>query len=193
MAKIIAVDAGFANVGVAVLEHRRFSLTEGGTTFKWWPVDMAVYQTERCDKKIGLRQADDNARRIAEAVRGIKGMILKHEIRSMVAELPDTGGQNANAVRGMAYAASMLVTLAEAMDLAPEWYTQQQTRAAAGVPKAITGRDNVKKIVMAEMCRRYPELEATFPTLGRREHAADALATFEAARNGNLVRLMEAR
>lgn len=184
MSTILCVDAGYANAGLVVMAH-----ADGG----WAPIEMRCVQTEASSKKRGLRQADDHARRIAEVVREIKDLILKHRIRAMVAEMPNTGGQNATAVRSMGYATAMLVTIVEAFDIAAEWYTPNDTRAAAGVSRSTVGRDTVKKVVMDAMGAKYPILVQQFPTLEMREHVADALATFEAARGGTLVRVMEGR
>ena len=187
MSKILAVDTGYANVGLVVMEWMVSYEPPPKPQTGWRIIEMACIQTEKCDKRIALRKADDNARRIAEATRGIVDMIKRHDIKRMVAELPHTGGQSATAVRAMAYAGAMVIAVAECFDLAAEWYTPDETRAAGGVPKGMKG-ENAKKVVMQTMGAKYPELAEQFPTLGRREHVADALATFEAARTGVLVR-----
>lgn len=180
--RIIAIDAGYANAGVVVMER---------INGRWECVESAYIHTESSNKKLGFRVADDNARRIADVTRSIVHLIRTHEIKMMVAELPSTGGQSANAVRGMAYASAMLATIAECFDMAVEWYSPGETRTAGGVPRSIKKRDNVKKIVMETMGKRYEFLEKRYPALSKREHVADALATFEAARNGNLARMIE--
>ena len=187
MSKILAVDTGYANVGLVVMEWSNNGQDSGMFTPVWRIAEMACIQTEKCDKRIALRKSDDNARRIAEATRGIVDMIKRHDIKRMVAELPHTGGQSANAVRSMAYAGAMIIAVAECFDIAAEWYTPDETRAAGGVPKGMKG-DRTKQIIMQNMGAKYPELAEQFPTMGKREHVADALATFEAARTGVLVR-----
>lgn len=188
MSKILAVDSGYANLGAVVMEkvatlytHEEFKVSD------YKPIAMYCLQTEKNTRKVGLRCADDNARRIMEMAGKLCTIIREHGIKRMVVELPHTGGQSAAAVRVMAYSTALIVTVAECFNMACEFYTPYETRAAAGA-KGVGGKD-VKKQVMAEMERRYPGLAEAFPTLGKREHVADALATFEAARGGNLVRL----
>lgn len=188
--KIMAIDAGYANVGLVIMEYRMFTNPLQRT---WWPIDMACIQTEPAGKKVGLRKSDDHARRIAESSRRIAGYVRKHEIKSMVVELPPAGSGNPNVARTLAFAGGMIAAVEGCLDLMAEYYTPAETRAAAGVPLGVKDKDNVKKIVMAEMGRRYPELDTIFTSADRRNHVADALATFEAARGSNLVRMMEDR
>lgn len=182
--KVICVDSGYANAGVAVMEK---------LGLEWMPIELVCIQTQASDKKLNLRVADDNARRIAEVSRGIRDLVIKHRqgLRGMLVELPHAGGQNANALRAMAYSTGMMVAIIECFDLPYEFYSPDQTRAAAGVPRSSAGRDKTKKIVMDNMAVKYPMLMELFSTLERREHPADALATFEAGRHGSLVRLAQ--
>lgn len=186
--RIIAIDAGYANMGVAVMELR-----EVESSREWWPIDLACIQTEKSHRKTGLRQSDDHARRIAESTRELKGLVLKHKVDAALVELPPAGSQNANVARTLAFAAAQVTTFVECMGLATEWFTPSDTRRAAGVSSGITDKDHVKEIVMAEMGKKYPSLEVLFKAKERRNHVADALATFEAGRHGNLVRMLEAR
>lgn len=190
MRKVMAVDAGFANVGVAVMAY---GAGAPGGEVAWHPVELGCIQTEKCGRKMKIGQQDDNARRIGEATRAICEIIRRHDIKAMVVELPAGGGPRANVVMMLALASGMIVAIAECFGLAVEYYTPSDTRRAAGVPSTTKDRDNVKKIVMAEMGRLYPALERAFPALERRNHVADALSCFEAARHGNIVRGMEAR
>jgi Holliday junction resolvasome RuvABC endonuclease subunit len=68
-----------------------------------------------------------------------------------------------------------------------EWYTPDDTR------KAATGRRvATKEQVISAMAALYPELELIGGNQDDLEACADALATFEAARCGNLVGQVEA-
>lgn len=185
MSKILAVDAGFANVGLAVMEHVADKI--------WRPVELACVQTEKCNRKTSLRAPDDNARRIADATRGVKDVIVRHGIKAMVVELPPGGAPRMNILKMLSLASGMIIAIGECFDMAVEYYTPQDTRRAAGVPIGVKDKDNVKKIVMEEMGRLYPELAQEFPAIERRNHVADALSCFEAAREGVLVRMIEAR
>ena len=179
MTLILAVDPGFAATGLALMEK-----ADDGN---WVPLELKCVRTEKNLAKHAVRVADDDAARIQFAAKEISDMILHNSVKRMVVELPDGGGQSARAVRAMALATGMIVTLAEAHNVAVEYYRPADTRAAAGVPKSVQGRDKVKEIVMAEMAKRYPSL-ADFGTKAEREHIADALSCFEAALLGNLVR-----
>lgn len=195
--KILCVDAGYASVGAAVMEFRKFNVPPA-LQGKWWPVDMVCVQTEKSDRLLALRKQDDFARRVAEGIRELVKLADKHDVAGMVAELPPVGSASPNAMRPLALASGMIAAFAEAYrkpttgaNLLVEWYTPEETRSAAGVPRTVKGQA-VKKHVMAWAAVLYPEIDGLFSTVDKKNHVADALSCFEAARHGNLVRMVEA-
>lgn len=191
--KIVAIDAGYASIGVAVMEYKE-ATSYGEIGLEWCPVELACITTDKSNKKIGLRQSDDIARRIAQATRELKEIVDRNQIGHAMVELPPAGSGNPNVARTLAFAAAMIATFVECQRLTVEWYTPDDTRRAAGVPKGMKDKDNVKKIVMAAMGKKYPLLNERFGhNADLRNHVADALATFEAGRHGNLVRLLTPR
>lgn len=178
----MAVDAGFANVGVVVMSH---------CSAGWVPVDAACIQTEKSDRRLKISKPDDYARRIGQATREIAAMIRKHGISGMVIELPPGGGARIATVKMLSLAAGMIVAIPECFGIPAEFYNPEDTRRAAGVPSTTKDRDHVKEIVMEAMGAKYPSVRSVFTSKDRFNHVADALATFEAGRNGVLVRTME--
>lgn len=190
--RVLALDPGIANCGVAVMEY---TVDLAGPlplpAPRWVPIDMLCLRTEKSSRKLGLRQSDDDARRVGEITRALKGLCEKWGLHRMVAELPNTGAQDAKSAKWLAYAGAMTVTFAETMSMAVEYYTPLERLVAAKVPGSLRG-DAQKKAVIASMRERYPIFEQAFPHYNTAEHVADALATFEAARIGVLIRTIEA-
>ena len=180
--KILALDVGFVATGAAVF-------VQNGPT-AWVPMEMLCVkpQDPGKEKKRGIYKAHLDAERVALMVRGLEQVMARHEIRHLVAELPSGGAQGARANRCMGASTAMIVTLAEARRLSAEWFTPEQTRTAALGQPTKGKADKIKPLVIAAMANRFPGFKPERYLKGHQEHIADALATFEAARNGNLVR-----
>lgn len=181
MSRILCIDNGLANMGVAVMEK-----ADDGA---WIPILMRCYKTSGDRALAHLRQADELARRCAEQARNLRDVIRAYRIKRMVAEVPQ-GGASYDAVVHMNIAYGMLIAAAEFSDLAVEWYGPSETRRAAGVPFRLPGKGRgreLKKMIVAAMEKIYPALADLGP-FDQREHIADALTVFEAAQSGNLVR-----
>ncbi len=176
MTKILAIDPAMAATGLAVMERQ--------SAGNWEPVELLCVRTSRSDAKVNMRMAHDDVRRIREQLAGIRTVVRRHEIKRIVAELPDCGARDQRSAVAMAYVRAMVAAIYEFdQDMAIEFYTPRETRLAA------TGRaDPTKRHVMECMEHYYPDL-AQIKTLAEREHVADALSTFEAAKRGNLVRM----
>jgi len=183
MEKVLAVDVGFAATGLAVMEESPMSVGVGVVRV-WVPMALYCLRTEKMTKKVGLRVADDDVRRVADLARGIVKVIDEHQIRRALVEVPGGGGRAARPVRCMALATGMIAAVLELRKVAWEVVTPDESR------KAACGCGNPSKDeVIAAMGARYPTLLSTLSTKAEREHVADALATFEAGRNGVLCRL----
>ena len=174
--RIAAFDIGFATTGAVIMAK-----DPSGT--HWYMQKSYFIKTEADKSKKALRKADQDVARVAESARKIKAIIETHSIRRMVVEIPHGGGKSSRAVRCMALATAKIATIAELLELAVEWYSPDDTR------KAATGsRVASKQSVVDAMGSKHPQVFG-YSTQEAREAVADAAATFEAARNGVLVRL----
>jgi len=175
----MAVDVGFAVSGVAVFE--RVMETDAN---HWYRLrDLRCIRTLKDAAKRHRLRADEDVDRVGQMARGLLDLILHYEVKRAVVELPNAGAINYNACRAMSLASGMIVAVMEASGIAVEYYTPRQTRYAA-----CQKYDPSKKEIVAAMLAKYPELGQVALAIDR-ENCADALATFEAARAGNLTRL----
>jgi Holliday junction resolvasome RuvABC endonuclease subunit len=179
---ILAVDVGFRSTGLVVFD---------ASTDPARLVYSLCSRPKKDSKKKHLLVADSDADHIAKMVREIKQVIDNHGISKMVVELPSAGAQGARANRAMGIATGMIVTLSEMAHIATEWYTPGETRKAAlGALKPPKGM--LKDAIMDAMESKWPDLKS-IKHKADKEHIADAVATFEAAKNGNLVRMSLSR
>lgn len=177
--KVLAADVGFVATGLAVM-----ALQGPGA---WVPVELVCVRPPKAgkDRKQTLYKSHLDAQHTAALARGIVDVAGRHNIRHVLAEMPHGGARSGRAMRCMALAAGAFAAIVELDRLVPEWYTPDETRIAA------TGnRKASKEEVIAAMSKRYPGLYSGNKAADL-EHLADALATFEAGRNGNLVRSLE--
>jgi len=197
---IMAVDCGFRATGLAI-----FDLDSSPPKL----AHVCCIRPKKDTKKKHLLTSDNDVDMTARMVRGIVGVVRDNHISKMVVELPSGGALSARAQRAMGIATGVMVTLVECEKLAVEYYTPSETREAAvgkvdlgprvkkGTPPEEAKRikkeraavkKNIKERVMAAMEVKYPDL-AQVALLADKEHICDAVATFEAAKNGNLVRM----
>lgn len=190
--RVLAIDVGFAASGLAVMESRLKCVPEWtgqpvypqlSDAVEWSPIELACIRTLPTTNKKHLYRAEADVERVSQMARGIRGIIRKHGIQRIVAEVPHAGAQNYNACRSMSLATGMLVGIIESHDLAAEYYQPRQTRYAA-----CQKYDPTKREVVDAMTRLYPKLAEVRLAVDR-ENIADALATFEAAKSGVLLRL----
>ena len=177
--KIMAIDAGVANIGVVVM-----GLEGDIGASDWAPIEMRLVETEADPRKKRVRQADSDMERVETAYSILSGMVTAHGIRRMVVEMPVAGGQSAPAVKNMAYASAICACLRVQHNLFAEYYSPGEVR------KALLGRwTSSKKEAGEMMLRMFPQAGDQFPQEARREHVLDALAVFMAAlKIGNVTR-----
>ena len=170
-ATVVAIDPGFANTGVAVMEYANV-----------WKIKFCLcIRTFKSEVKRGMRVADDDAQRCLETSRRLIDIIKAHEPSGMLVELPNAGAKSARAARAMALSTGVMCAVVEAVELPVEWYTPVDIKVAA------TGRRKASKDeMMTAMHHCWPKYPV--PIKAEWEHIADALATFEAGRQSNIVR-----
>jgi vacuolar-type H+-ATPase subunit F/Vma7 len=195
----MAADVGFQATGWAIFDVSAYPARLMFT---------GCSRPKKDTKRKHLLVADSDADRTARMVRDILEAVRAHNITQIVAEIPSGGSKGARANRTMGIATGFIVTLVETLGLAAEWYTQKETREAATgkkpallkIPKDTTPEERkaiekqreeakkcIKELVIAAMQEKYPALK-DITVYADLEHIADACATFEAAKNGNLVR-----
>ena len=178
--KILALDVGFASAGMAVMDLL------GGRAELF---HTECLHTKPEAKKRGIYVAHDDVRRTAYLTREILRVYLDNSCKGPVVELPSAGAQGAKANRCMGIATGMIAAMVELVRCPAEWITPQESRTAAiGRATAPKGED-VKKLVMAAMAGKYPEIAAL--RKADQEHIADALATYEAAKDRQMIRTLE--
>ena len=175
--KVLALDIGYAATGAAVMER--------GDSGAWGVAHLRCVRPAPPSKEQKRRTyvACMDAERMKMAAAELAGIIVEHGINRMVVEIPNSGAMGATSLRCMSYAGGMVAGLAGVTGAAVEWYLPHETRKAATGKSACT-----KAEVIAAIALVFPEV-LDVPTLIDREACADALATFLAAKAGNLVRL----
>lgn len=208
MIKLLAADVGYQSTGMAI-----FSWTPGPG---WQLFDTKCIHTEQehrvwvTSARTGKRVArslvsvtNDDVRRAESLATGILNYCIENQVKAMVCELPNGGAQNAAAAKSMGAAVSIISVVRLVLQIPAEWVTPDESRMAAGwnkqdhlIPKGLSELEHrralqdrkrdLKKHVMAVMSAKYPDISELADV--NREHIADACATFEAARNSELLR-----
>jgi Holliday junction resolvasome RuvABC endonuclease subunit len=172
---ILAVDAGFAATGWAIVSGGQFVVGD-------------VIVTKAEGKKKAVRKADDDIERCQEIVRVLETMCRAYKVEALVVEIPTGGAQSARAMRGMGLVTGVLAALTELLGLPVEWVSPGQVKALAG------SRLATKQQVEAVVVKRWPNALAFCEALrGRREHLADALGAYMAAEHGQMLRTLVQR
>lgn len=178
MARLLGIDAGFAAVGVVVVDVTEPSVRQ--------VLFAETCRTKRTAKKRGIRVADDDAERCQEVARFLIDAIRTHQPAGAVVELPSGGAQGARANRSMGMATGIVTSVLEAAELPSEWVTPQM------VKKAATGRNDGSKADVQKAVRRIFEWDNHWPKYKwAQEHVADAAAAVLAAEGGTLIRTLD--
>lgn len=170
---VLGIDSGFASCGLAAVE-----LQPGGEKLlRTW-----VTRTEKSDKKLGVRSADDTARRAREIAAEIEVALTTYKPCAIAVESP-SWPRNAGVAAKMGVAFGVVFALAEWRGIPLVMASPQE------VKKAMCGAKNASKdeIVLA-VERRFPEVE--WPRLRSTwEHAADAIAVVVACLPSDALRM----
>jgi len=191
---ILALDPSYTGYGCSVIDP----------TGKI--INIGTMHTEKSKKKL-LRVADDDVQRIMVLTTGLSKVIHRYNIKGVLAELPPSSSQNANAAKGLAMCIALTVALLTELKIPVEWATPNE------VKQAMTGKKNAsKEEMMAAACKRYNweiktkdvyskqthkivRTDSIYMPLGRPmgkndfEHIADSLGAYEALKNSNVAKM----
>lgn len=173
MTTILAIDAGFAHMGVVVADGSQILFTQ-------------TIHTEKASGKKGIRVADDDVERCQTLARFLSDVITQHKPEGAIVEFPSGGAQGARANRAMGMATAAVAAVLEMHRLPVEVVTPQ------AVKKASTGRQDGSKEQVEETVRQRFDWGKWMPkTKKDREHVTDAAGAILAAQNGTLMRALE--
>jgi Holliday junction resolvasome RuvABC endonuclease subunit len=185
MGRILALDVAFSNLGWAVMSPKDDD---------WECLSAYVIETKRSDKKQAVRVADDDISRCCFIYRSLCELIERCGIRGVIAEMPTGGAKGARPHRCMGMSSAIVACVVETYKLPAEY-----TTPLAGKTAATGSKKASKKQMMEAIAKRYPGSTTAFKLKrgskteyeNRYEHAADAVAAFMSAKDGNLVRLIK--
>lgn len=169
----MAIDVGFVSSGVAIFENGNL-------------IHVDCIETKPIKNKQAVYAAHQDVLRIQAMTRGIVYLIGKWDVRGLLVEIPHGGAQSGRAMRAMGLASGMIGSIVECVKLPVEWYLPNQTRIAA-----CGNRKASKDEVVCKISEAYPDWSERIMSMTqtKREACADAISTYEAAKNNSLVRL----
>jgi len=179
MSNMVAIDVGFASMGVVVLCIRAHAYDL---------VYKEVISTKPSPKKLNIRSADDNIRRCREITRSVRRILDEYDAEVVVLEMPSMGSKSAKAMRAMGLASGIIATLDVVYGDIPFLYA-----TPSNVKVAMTGNKTASKEevqVIAE--EKIPGiLEGVNKT--QREHIADALGAAVAVEDDPVIRILRSK
>ena len=180
---IISIDAGFNAFGWALFSDRGEYVKSGWYEYK-----------KPKDKKHKVRASDLLVEQSQAVYRELSRLVVEHKATAMVVELPSGGAISASAMRAMGMASCMLACLAEVTKIPVEWVPPDQVKIAMTGRKDAS-KDDIIKAALGKYMQFHKDIQwisykgSTRPH-SNTEHAADAVGAFEAARNGQMVRMI---
>lgn len=153
----------------------------------WWPVAMTTLCTAPSDKKLGIRKADDDGRRLEFLATGIRDFLTHYPPSILCCETPSSGAQSAAALKGLAYAKCLLVAAKVYHEAPTIWLLPGDIKERVGGGLIAT---KARVALSVQACRARdgrPWTEASWdPTKDRGEHQFDAAAAILASVNEDL-------
>ena len=187
---LLAIDAGFANTGVALLSIPDFKIQS-----------VKVIVTKKDTKKKNLRVSNDDVRRVKETLNGLHNTFpILHNIFGSgrlfgVVEIPHGGAKGARANRTMGMATATAVSFFEIHSIPFE------DIPPGDIKKQVAGKFNASKDAVREGVRNYfrgqlDEFDKAMSCLPERlwEHVYDALgASFWFKENSEFYKIVKNR
>ena len=156
----------------------------------WWPVAMQTVKTEKSSRKLGLRVADDDTRRLEILLHALREFLVTHPPALICCETPLGGALDANALKALSYAKCMVVAAKVLLDVPTVWLLPGE------VKENVAGQLTSSKADVAHVVRSARSREGQLwaeaawgHTKEMSEHQFDAAAAVLAARDTDLFRL----
>jgi len=170
---VLCLDPSLKAFGLAVVSLPKEKVRHG-----------ECIKTENNSNKLRIRKGDDRMRRVAEIMNRVKDIIDEYSINYIVSELPH-GSQSAVAATALGLVSGAVQSMAIALDLGLEWYSE------ADCKKALLGKNSATKIETVNKIKiKY---EVSWPkAMYKQEAIADSLAVYYVAqRNSHVIKAMK--
>ena len=190
---LLAVDPGLSNSGYVVFNQYGQITT------------MGVLQTEKTKRKI-TRISDDCADRIATMSLALNQVIKDNNIKVVIGEMPIMGGQSSAAVRDMAIAVAISVSVFSLHSLPCGWCTPTEVKQALTGLKTASKQDMMQaackkhswnittKTIYKKGTNQVQRIDNVYWPMGvqyganKFEHIADAIGVAHALKTSNLIK-----
>lgn len=130
-----------------------------------------------------IRKGDDDVRRIAEINHALLRRIRRHRVNYLLSELPH-GSQSSAAAKTVGITAAVGQTLAQALDIPIEWYSEGDSKKALLGKTTGTKQETIDEIANHYIIPRTGKWKKDAPWSGikyRDEAVADAMSIFHTA------------
>lgn len=176
---IVGMDPSYTHFGLVAVDLA-----------SWWPVGIHTIETSKSDKKLGLRVADDDTRRLEILLAGLDAFLTAFPPAAICCETPSSGAQSADALKGLAYAKALAVA-AKVFHKAPTvWLLPGEVKERVG------GSLTAAKSELAGLVRAVRAVDGRIwadapwdATKARSEHQYDAAASILAAQTTDLFQM----
>lgn len=170
---VLGLDVGLAALGWAVVD-----LSADGERV----VDLGTVTTAKSSKRRGVRVADDDVRRCRELAAFLLGVIDRHDVVAIAAELPH-GSKGARAAAALGMAKAILASVAEARGLPIAACSPVELKQATAGSGSASKADVQAALVARFGPLEWPKRKADV------EHAADALGAVVACLDSDVLRM----
>jgi len=185
MIKLLALDVAFTNIGWAVIAP----YTDGAEVLAVG----TIKNPSDAKKKKSIRDSDLKIERCRFVYRSLVDLVYDNDVKGIVAEIPGGGGKSHKATAGMAMGTCLISCAVEQVGLPADWTTESDGKMCVCRNKGASKLDMQKAIL-----KMYPETRKLVPKSDKArsgvegwfEHAADAIAAFEAAKRGAVVSML---
>lgn len=164
---LLTLDIAFKNTG--------WSVIHGGQI-----VEYGTIRTVKTKVK-GTLVSDDRATRAAHLAAELNKIILKHDVKAIVGEMP-SGSQNATASNLLGWASGVVVAIGVVHGIPCEWISQGDSKQAAFGKRTATKDESMKWARDTFPFAQFPREQCNF------EHVSDSLLAYNGLKNGILVR-----
>jgi crossover junction endodeoxyribonuclease RuvC len=181
---VMAIDPGFASFGIALIQ-----LAPVGVPAEDTVVLMDVIRTKKSSKKTSVLASDDNYRRAKEIATRLRSLINTWNVVAIC-------GESMSFPRSSSAAAKVALAWGVVADIAVQHQLPLVQASPQRIKAAVCGKANASKDEVADfLSRLYSEMSGMLQDIPRSEmeHPIDALASFVACREGEVLRMARPR